>query len=484
MTRIVALWLPLFATDRLTRPGKALADWRDQPLATFGRDGGALRVVAANAPARGAGVVPGLPAADATALCPGLKGVAAEPEAEVAALAALAEWCQRWSPWTAPAVTGLEGDHGVWIEVAGSAHLFGGERALLDDMAARLGGLGFTLRAGLADTPGAAWALARFGAERTGLLPEGAARQLLGAFPVAALRLPPAMVETLRRLGLRRIADLLGLPRAPLAARFGPLVAQRLDQLLGRRPEPLSPRPPAEKPLARLAFAEPIGRDADVAAATLALLADLAGQMERRGLGARRLTLKVFRVDGTVLGQSVGTSRPVRDPAHLARLFAEGRAGLDAGFGIEAMTLAADSADPLVGEQGDIETRPRGTTLPLLLDRLTRRLGEGAVFRPRPLASHWPERRSGRAPPLAPAPAAGWPPAGRPPRLSPPRPVVVSESDGVPSGRAEGPERLAAEWWRGKRGHRDYWRIEDESGRRFWLFRDETGDWFRHGEFP
>jgi len=486
MKRFVALWLPLFATDRLTRPGKALAEWRELPLATIGRAQGGLRVVAANGPARRAGVAAALSAADANALCPGLKSVEADSDGDGLALAGLAEWCQRWSPWTAPAD---EGDFTIWIEVAGSAHLFGGEANLLEQIRERIGGLGFSLRLGLADTPGAAWAASRFGSNDTNLLPEGSARQLLGGFPVAALRLPAATIETLRRLGLRRISDLLALPRAPLAARFGPRVALRLDQLLGRLPEALAPQVAEEPLLARLAFAEPIGRDEDLAAATLSLLGEMEGLLERRGLGARRLVLKVFRVDGDVLAQSIGTQRPVRAAPHLARLFAEGRDGLDAGFGIEAMSLAVTEADPLSAEQSDLGAPPRGPTLPLLLDRLTRRLGDDAVFRPIPLASHWPERAWGRAAPLA-IISGTWPAMPRPLRLSRPRPVSVTAEDCVPQflGRialpeAKGPERLAAEWWRGEQGHRDYWRVEDADGRRLWLFQDDHGRWFAQGGF-
>ncbi len=499
--RIIALWLPLFATDRRTQPGKALAAWREAPLATIARQRGGLRVAAANAAARRAGVAPGLAAADAAALCPGLRNVADEPAADAAALAALAEWCRRWSPWTAP--DHGDGGPGIWIDASGCAHLFGGERAMLDDVVARIEALGLTVRAGLADTPAAAWAVARFGADQAGLLPEGAARQLLATLPVAALRLPPETAETLRRLGIRRLAELMALPRAPLAARFGDAVAIRLDQLLGHRSEPLSPILPTEPLFARLAFAEPIGRSEDVAAGLGRLLDELCARMERRGLGARRLLLRLFRVDGGVLAREIGTARPVRRPAHLARLFAEGLDGLDAGFGIEAMTLAATAADPLEPGQTDLETRAADHVgLPLLMDRLVRRLGPAAVFRPVPRPTHLPERLCAAAPPLAPAGVAeDWPHRRRPVRLAPhPEPVTVEDGDGVPLrlrqrgrtvdlARADGPERIAAEWWQAARppppaGHRDYWRVEDRTGRRWWLFRDgASGRWYLHGGF-
>ncbi|MDA8232276.1 MAG: DNA polymerase Y family protein [Magnetospirillum sp.] len=499
MKRIIALSLPLFATDRLTRPGKRLDALRKRPLATVARAGGRAAVAAANAAARAAGVVPGVAAADASALCPGLATVPAEPDSDREALESLAEWCRRWSPWTAPDRESGN-DHGLWIDASGCAHLFGGEKAMLDDVVAALEGLGFAVRAAIADTPGAAWAAARFGDGKAMVVPEGAARQLLAGLPVAALRLPPETVATLRRLGVRRLDDLMALPRAPLAARFGAVVARRIDQLLGRIPEPLSALPPQEPLFARLAFAEPIGRTEDVAAAVLRLLNVLAKRLERRGLGARSLILRLFRVDGGVLTRHVGTAAPVRTPGHLARLFAEGLDGLDAGFGIEAMTMTAAAADPLGARQTDMERRPEGAALPLLMDRLARRLGPAAAWRPLPRPTHLPERLCAKAAPTA-EPGGAWPRRLRPVRLLPrPEPIRVAEVDGRPArlyrhgetlavARAEGPERIAAEWWHAAlpppaASWRDYWRVEDERGRRWWLFRDGgDGRWYLHGGF-
>ncbi|MGE5546278.1 MAG: Y-family DNA polymerase [Solirubrobacterales bacterium] len=491
MRRFVHLWLPLFPTDRLTRGRGPLAEWRRRPLATVTRAAGSIRIADANPAAQEAGVVPGLPAADAQAVCPGLKTVPADPDQDAATLGQMAEWCQRWTPWTAP-----EGDRAVWLDITGCAHLFGGERTMVDDMLARVGALGFRVRAGLADTPGAAWAMSRFGDGPAAICPEGAARQWLSSFPVAALRLPPESAETLRRLGVRRIGELMALPRAPLVARFGEIAARRLDQMLGRAPEPISPRPAEEPVSSRLAFAEPVGRTEDVAAAIHRLLDSVCGRLTALGLGARRLVLRVFRVDGSVLAQGVGTSEAVRDPAHLMRLFAEGLDGLDAGFGIEVMTMTVAAADPFAGRQADLEARPEAAGLALLLDRLARRLGPAALFRPAPAPSALPERQVTRLPPLA-VPQGGWPRQPRPVRLLPrPEPVIVDHVNGVPARlarrgmsaaiiRAEGPERLAAEWWHGEspppyEARRDYWRVEDVHGRRLWLFQGRDG-WFVHG---
>jgi len=495
MARILSLFLPRFATDRLTRPGAVLAEWRGRPLAVMAREQGGLRVVAVSAAAEGQGVVPGMAAADAFALYPGLKSVAAEPEAEATALEALVLWCRRWSPATAP-----EGRQGIWLDITGVAHLFGGEAALVADLLALVGRLGLVARAGLADTPGAAWAAARFGEETATIVPEGAARQWLSGFPVAALRLPAAVLDPLRRLGLRRVRDIMGLPRGPLAARFGAEVSLRLDQLLGRLPEPISPLAEVMAPFARLAFAEPIARTADVERGLTLLLADLCRRLEAAGQGARRLEWRLFRVDGSSLERRAGTARAGRDPVHLFRLFREGMDGLDCGFGIEAMTLQVAEVEGFAGVQGELERCRGDETLAPLIDRLERRLGPGRVFRPLPRPSWVPERLTGRAPPLDP-PQGNWPVRPRPLRLcARPRSLAVEELDGMPLAftlgreafavaRAEGPERIAAEWWHGTTppaadALRDYWRVEDRRGRRLWLYREGgSGGWRLHGEF-
>jgi protein ImuB len=497
LKRIVSLWLPCFATDRLTRPGAALAAFRTRPLATFVRAKGAVRIAAANPAARAAGVEAGGAAADSSALCPELKLVAADPVAEAAGLSSLAEWCRRWTPWAAP-----EGEEGIWLDVSGCAHLFGGEQALAEDILARMTGLGLAARLGLADTPGAAWAVSRCGDGPVTVIPEGAARQWLSTFPVAALRLPPEVAETLRRLGLRRLRDLMGLPRGPLAARFGEVVSRRLDQLLGRLPEPISPLPPEERLEARLAFADPIGRSEDVERALRHLLADLCSRLEARGLGVRRLGLLLFRVDGVAAEQTIGTTLPVRNPDPLFRLLHPGLDGLDAGFGIEAMAVEVREAEPFTGTQADLGARSTECGLAPLLDRLGRRLGSGSLYRLEPRPTHVPERIAGRAPPLGGRGEAKWPARVRPLRLlSRPEAVVVEERDGVPLaihrrqgvvavGRAEGPERIAAEWWHDAAPPpvatvRDYWRVElADGGGRLWLFREGNGGvWRLHGYF-
>jgi protein ImuB len=511
--RIVCLWLPDFATDRLTRPSAAgtVID-RDRPLATIMQQHGGLAVAASNYAARQAGLHHGQSLADARAICPALKTIAADLAGEMEMLAQFVRWCGRWSPWKAVESLGIDGSAGVWIDATGCAHLFGGEQALLDDMIARFARAGFSARAAMADTPGAAWAAAHFGitAGATALVPEGAARQWLSGLPSSALRLPATTLDTLHRLGLRQIGDLANLPRAPLAARFGPHLPLRLDQLTGDAFEPIGPEPPLVAYRARLAFPEPIGRTEDVVAALDRLIGSLCRALERDRKGARRLDLMLFRVDGSLIEIAIGTAAPVRDARHLARLFAEKLDGIDAGFGIEAVALAVTAVDPLAAQQIDLPTdgrlSPRGTDTAVahLVDRLSQRLGADAVVRQAPRGSHIPERSIRPAAPLGPLAAT---PADAPTRpvtlMRRPEPLqTVSPPDTAPEAppaafrwkgtthrvaRAEGPERIAAEWWHAATpppptAFRDYWRIEDVDGMRWWLFRDgAAGRWFLHG---
>jgi len=526
--RILALWLPTFATDRLCRvraggdAGRA-ATLRARPLATTLADRGRLVLAAVNAAAAGEGLAPGLTVADARARLPGLATVAAAPDADARALAGLADWCGRYTPWVATC-----GDAGLVLDVTGCAHLFGGEAGLLTDAATRLARFGYAARGAVAGTPAAAWAIATVGQAYTGpgtapgaaiVAPEALAAAL-APLPVAGLRLDAAAAAGLDRLGLRRIGDLYGVPPATLARRFGPAVPRRLDQALGRRGEPISPRrtPPAHA--ARIAFAEPIARTADVAAALDRLLAQVCAGLEQAGQGGRRFQLAAYRVDGAVQRLEVGTAGPTRRPAHVRRLFDERLDRLDAGFGIEVLALAVTAVEPLapaqLGLAGGTGTDGRegggddGTALAELVDRLGNRIGLDAVFRPVPYQSHLPEAAVAAAPVAPPPPALLWPAdPPRPLRLLPvPWPVeaVAPVPDDPPVlfrwrgivhrvVRADGPERLAPEWWRplpdrdGKDGVRDYYRVEDSNGRRFWLYRAGLYDparpprWFLHGLF-
>jgi protein ImuB len=501
--------LPTLSTDRIIRRSAS----PDRLLVTFRPESGRLVLAASSAPAQAAGLVPGMTLADARALEPGLQSVAEDAAADRRQVEDLADWCGRYTPWTAPEPEITDGQAGIWLDVTGAAHLFGGEQALLADLLARMRGFGFAARAALASTPGAAWALARFDRRAAaGCVPatDEEERRALDSLPALSLRLPPHSVIGLQKFGLTRIGDLALLARGPLVARFGDMVARRLDQALGRVGEPVSPRRPVPPHRAHLACAEPILTRTAIEAGLDRLLPELMRSLEQARLGVRRLELACYRLDGAVRRIPIGTVRPLRDASHLKRLLAEHLDKIDPGDGIELMRLLATETEKLAPRQAMLPTidgAEERSDIGGLVDRLANRLGSTNVLRLEARASHVPERAQAMLPLLdhARATAIALPKqAPRPPRLlAPPEPIdaMALLPDAPPRQfrwrgatyrirRAEGPERIADEWWREDSPTRDYYRVEDESGHRFWLYRDglygeqeRTPRWYLHGLF-
>lgn len=462
---------------------------------------GGLRLTAVDAAAAAEGLYPGQRLADARALVPELQAADADRLADAEALGRLADWCGRFTPWSA-----VDGEDGLVLDITGCAHLFGGEAALIADLMRRLAGFGVTARAAAADTPAAAWAWARFGDEPS-ILNVGESGDRLAALPVEALRLAPVTAEALRRLGLRRIADIAVLPRAPLAARLGAELLARLDRAFGREDEAISPRRLPALWRARLAFADGISRREDLDLATRELLRELCRALEADGRGARRLELALYRLDGTAQVIEIGTSRPTRDGAHLARLFVEPLGTVEPGFGIETMILGAVATDPLGPQQMGLSARRAGhrEDLAPVLDRLQSRLGRHAVVRLVPVASHIPERAVTVTPAMAASAAQRWPAddwpmeRSRPVQLlAAPEPIAVTEDGDKPASfcwrrcehriaTCEGPERIAPEWWRttGEPATRDYYWLQDSEGRRYWVYHATAprAGWYLHGLF-
>ena len=450
----------------------------------------------------------GQKATDAAALVPGLVTAEADLAADQAALEALCDWCARFSPAVA-----LDPPDGLFLDITGVAHLWGGEAVMAGDLAARLAFNGIPVRVAAAATTGAAWALARFGAAGTIAAP-GEEMARLAPLPASALRLERETAAQLARLGLTTVGRLAGMPRDQMTRRFGPRVVRRLDQAMGRAEEALAFRRPPNPWFARLAFAEPISTPDDLARAAGDIAARLCARLEAEGRGARRFELGFHRLDGVAQRLSIGLSLAGREAPRIARLFAPHLEGVDPGFGIEVVTLAAEETQRLSPRQQTFdnggEIAPEEGIAPLV-DRLAGRLGAAAVWRAEPFASHAPERAAARRPPLSVSPDAGWDlKRPRPLRLfSRPEPIeaIAPVPDDPPVffrwrglahrvRRAEGPERLAREWWRLPFDEaadpvlvRDYYRVEDEDGGRFWLFRAglHTGGrpakWWMHGLF-
>lgn len=474
---------------------------------------GAFRLAAVDRAALALGLTPGLALADARARVPALDAVDADPAADRAWLDRLADGCVRYTPMVASAPPDA-----LLLDITGCAHLFGGEALLAQDAMARLERLGMEARAGRAGSPDAALALARFGtaaaADKTGA---GTEAETIGRLPVAALGLEPDRETALRRAGLGTIADLAARPPAMLAARFGEEACAHLARLRGAAARPIDPRRPAPMLAVERCFAEPVTQAAHALAILAELVAEAAARMAAADRGGRRFAASFFRTDGLVQPLEIETGRPTRAPDIVVRLFAERIESLadplDPGFGYDLVRLAVPVVEPLAPLQLSFDAREADAEIAALIDRLSVRLGPAQVRRPRPRDTHVPERAA-FAVPAADAPAAGaWPEPvpGEPPLrplhlLSPPQriEVVAEVPDGPPHlftwrrvrhqvVRAEGPERIAPEWWRraddGGRP-RDYYRVEDDRGRRFWIFRHGLYDgagtpplWYLHGLF-
>jgi len=504
--RILSVWWPHLAIERWRRTsGRDVAPDAPVVLTVEGTHGPVIYAVTKAAAESGARA--GARLTDARALDPGLVAVPADPAGDAALVERLARWAARWSP-----LVEVDGNDGLRMDVTGVAHLFGGEAALVEDVQERFAALGLSSRVAVAPTPGAAWALARFGG-RSATFCGAAAAAKLAPLPVAALRLPPAAVRTLERLGFKTIGALAGVPRRSLARRFreadNPLDA--LDRAVGRKPEPLIATPCEPPPEASFGVAEP-ACDPAVLPSALARLADpLVRELGRRRLGARRIAFLAFRVDGEVGEVEAETALPTRDPAHIVRLLSDKVQALDPGFGFDGFKLVARWCEPLDAAQDALLGEPpRELELARLIDRLVARLGAGRVRRPVARESHLPEVASGWVSALGyrPSPDPSRKREGSKPQrlLDSPEAIAViyATPEGLPRrfvwrrcvhdiARVEGPERIAPEWWRAtsKARLRDYYRVEDQAGRRFWIYREGLiGDgrggapeWYLHGLF-
>ncbi len=458
--------------------------------------------------------------ADARAICPQLLTVPAAPEKDAGLLEALARWSSRYSP-----SLNVDGVDGIWLDITGIAHLFGGERKLLADFQTRLGRTGLSVRLGAAETLGAAHALARF-AETSPCVATSETAATLAPFPVEALRLEPATTKLLRRLGLKRIGQLYDLPRASLERRFrskeaAQSVLRRLDEALGRRKEKRKPLLPEPDFVARLAFADPLITHDGIVAGLDRLAEELCAKLGRAGAGARRVALWAARTNGSSVAIEAGLSRPSCKPAHFVRLLKNKIETIDMGFGVDLMACAALLTEPLGNAQDSLTDADSMRGAEDLIDALANRLGKRTVRRLFPNESHIPELAQTARSAFAGLPVWDGDGTAKPPRppfllASPETVAVMAEIPEGPPARftwrrvnrrvikAQGPERIEPEWWRAleadaKPAPRDYYRIEDEDGCRYWVFRDGlyrdsagldqdsealAPCWFLHGVFP
>ncbi|KAA9010883.1 DUF6504 family protein [Sphingobium sp. YG1] len=488
-----------------TPPSLSWADLWGRPTIIIARTGQRDIVTAACPVALDLGLRPGMAAAHARALVTDLDVHDAQPDADRAWLDRLAlHAVAHWTP-----TASVSGKDGLWLDLTGTTHLFGGEERFCRRLLRFLQRLGMTASICVAGTPGAAHALARYGGETISLLPTGAETQAIASLPLAALRLDPQALVSAARFGIERIADLYPIPRGPLARRLGLATVERLDQARGARPEPIIAVVPFTAPRAARGLLEPIGTAEAINQVISDLVDDIAAQLLARGAGLRTGILACDIVDGSEQRVAIGTARATRDARHLKRMFAMRVERIDPGLGIEAMSLVAPRIEDLSAEAINasfaIEDRP--ADLAPVIDQLAGRIEPDTPFRLSSRESDVPERAVGRIGPLE-API-GWPRwqrpvrmLGRPELLSnvvallpdhPPRRFTWRRTDyRVVAG--DGPERIHGEWWRSARemwAVRDYFRVEAQGGARFWLFRrgdgvdEQTGNlsWFMHGIF-
>jgi nucleotidyltransferase/DNA polymerase involved in DNA repair len=475
------------------------------PLALVGKVGRREEVVAACSSAMALGIHVGMAATHARALVSDLDFRPAEPDADAALLDRLALLAvRRWTP-----IAAVAPPDGLFLDLTGCAHLHGGEERFCRRLRAFCQRAGFTSRVAIADTLGSAHAVARFGASDATIVPSGRTAEAIAPLPIAALRLEAAALGASRRFGFERIADLLPVARGPLARRLGLPAIKRLDQALGAVPEPITPRDDPVTPSVERRLLEPIGTAEAIEQVMADLLGDLAVVLQARGLGARSIRFAGLRVDGGEQVVSVGTSRPTREVPHLLRLLKLRIERIDPGLGLEQFRLMAPHTEPL--DAVDLGAVLAGETLvrdpARLVDVVAGRIGEQAVYRVAPIPSHVPERAVARSDPID-VPGT-WPAWQRPIRLfARPEPlsrVIALLPDQPPRrfewrGRAhavvagDGPERIHGEWWRRDAevwAVRDYYRVEDAEGGRYWVFRrgdaieNDTGDlsWWMHGVF-
>jgi len=540
--RFLYLWLTHWKTDcqkiststpdhprKQGKPVSAKATPEDQPKTAVEIahvitrvDHKGVLVCGLNAAANKAGLHGGMRLSDARSILPDLQDTPEDTELCQGQLARLIRFLDRYSPWVAPDrelhANGVNGDAGIWLEITGGSHLFGGEKAMITQMRRDVNMLGFSARIAIADTAGAAWAAARChpGPENERILSLPADHAIAAGFPVSCLRLSNDIIALLSRLGLKQLGDITPLPRANITTRLGPDMLHRLDQFYGRLPEHLNFELPDHPWLIRQSFGEPLGDAANLAHAVEMIMEKLCSNLRADNLGLRRLILRCVRVDGQTHTTTTTTGTPCQSASHILRLLAEKIPGVDTGFGIEHVILYAPWVEHVAFRQVRLDRKQDDNSdtiaLAQLLDRINHHLGpRDILYRPAHHASHLPERAAIRQSPTGQAKSSRLDDAPLPRRpirlIDPPEPVDVMERtpSGAPSKlrwrkmmidvlRADGPERICPEWW----GHldrdnyalsqmtRDYFRICDQNGRMLWLFRSgHAGQdiWSVHGLF-
>ena len=497
LQRFVTIWFPYFKTDWMVLRKKELSG---KPLVLTINDHGRKLITAASPEAVRQGVHMGMVAADARALLRNLEILDDDADGANKVLKRLAHWCIRYTPAV------MLDEAGLILNASGCTHLWGSEENYIRDLQKRLIGFGFHTRLAIADTIGTAWAITHFTKAQL-IVPAGDIMSALLPLPPAALRLDPYTSEQLEKLGLRQIKSFIGMPRSSLQRRFGEDCIKKINYALGHEPEIRELICAPEAYQERLPCLESILTRPGIEIALQKLLETLCTRLRNEGKGLRAAILKGYRIDGKTVSLMIGTNKPSHNEKHLQHLFSFKIENFEPGPGIELFTLDAQKVEDAVAAQTQIwggSAELSDDHLSELLDRLNTRFGEGHVHRYLPAEHNWPERAVQPAHTLTEKSTAAWK-ADRPRPLQllaqPERIEVTAPVPDYPPmnfrhkgtlhkiARADGPERIEQEWWLQTGEHRDYYQVEDEEGRRYWLFRyghyNETGktEWFLHGYF-
>ncbi len=496
--RFMTIWFPYLHTDWFVR---RQPDLKKIPFVLATPDHGRMLITEANRLAQAQGIDKGMEVADARALFPSLQVIDDAPGLSVKLLRGLAEWCIRYTPSVA-----IDPPDGLILDVTGCAHLFGGEEAYLKVIIDKLNSFGYHARAAMADTIGAAWAIAHFG-KGISIIKSGEQQNALLSLPPAALRLETATVELLQKLGLRQFNHFIAMPLAVLRRRFGSFMLQRLSQALGHEEEIVQPIQPIVPYQERLPCLEPIVTATGIEIALQELLNTICHRLKQEQKGLRNAIFKAYRVDGKIEKISVGTNRPSHNIDHLFKLFALKIDTMEPALGIELFLLEASKVEDVSPVQEQLWNTTPGLDDPALaelLDRIAGKLPTVAIQRYLPDEHYWPERSIKATRDLNERSGTRW-------KIDRPRPIQllakperIEVTAPIPDyppmlfrykgqlhkiAKADGPERIEQEWWLQQGEHRDYYYVEDEEGRRYWLFRlghytgDKTQQWYIHGFF-
>ncbi len=496
MPRYAYIWFPFLLTDYMSRKKSELSKI---PFVLVSSQRGRTVIDSVNPLAQQKEIYPNMVLADCKAIFPELLAIKSEPGRAEKILYALAEWCIGYTPFVA-----VDLPDGLILDTSGCTHLFGGEIAYIENLKTRLGAYGYYVQIAIADTIGTAYATARFGNNLTNVIPGGQA-QALRKLPPAALRLEPAVLERLKKLGLHRIGDIMDIARTTLRRRFGASLPYRISQALGQEMEMIVPIKPIEPYQERLSSMEPIASAIGITIALQQLLQTLCLRFEKEGMGLRQVVFKAYRLDGDIQQIDIGTVYPSRNADHLFKLFEHKIATLQPELGFELFVLEASKVEPVINEQAALwnASRQNDKKITELLDRVTSKIGLSSITRYLPAEHYLPERSVKQATPIwEKAPTTwrtDWP---RPTHLLQ-HPEVIEVTAVLPDYppmlfrfrgklhtiiKSDGPERIEQEWWLSDGLYRDYYCVEEESGSRYWLFRSGPYDagrpeWFIHGFF-